>query len=239
LPCVSPPPPPPTRRRSRLAGCYKGKEFTPPWGGRTVITREGEAAATELIELLEKMASTSRASTSEASHALGHAPLARSSLAISNLLPLPATAHLQEPLPALVHTLPMGDAAHDLAVRLAADHHAKRPPLEARLRANGTWSGVAGEAIVYGVRLPEAIVTQLLISDGDAKRSNRKMICNDRCPPLTTHAPPTHLPHGRPPARTTCSAVAKPSMAGHASPRPVWAYRTFRMPPPATGLFCH
>ena len=44
------------------------------------------------------------------------------------------------------------------------------PARQERLSGRGTFSGSAGEAVVYGVRQPEAIAAQLLISDGDPQR---------------------------------------------------------------------
>mmetsp|Transcript_17065 Transcript_17065/g.47479 ORF Transcript_17065/g.47479 Transcript_17065/m.47479 type:complete len:1481 (-) Transcript_17065:749-5191(-) len=51
-------------------------------------------------------------------------------------------------------------------------------PLVNRLHARGTFSGSAGEAVVYGVRQPEAIASQLLLSDGDEQRRNRSFLLN-------------------------------------------------------------
>ena len=51
-------------------------------------------------------------------------------------------------------------------------------PIEDRLRGLGTWSGVAGEAVMWGMRKPEAVVTMMLLCDGDPQRKNRAFALN-------------------------------------------------------------
>lgn len=55
----------------------------------------------------------------------------------------------------------------------------KTSAIEDRLRGIGTWSGVAGEAVIHGMRHPEAIVTMMLLCDGDPKRKNRNFVLNN------------------------------------------------------------
>jgi len=75
---------------------------------------------------------------------------------------------------------PLVDAAHDYATDLAEAPQGKAgSALEGRLAKYGTWSGVAGEALVYGTRQPEAIVVNLLLSDGDSNRRNRTFLLHD------------------------------------------------------------
>ena len=82
---------------------------------------------------------------------------------------------------------PLVDAAFDSASSLTTD--STLSPLEQRLAKYGTWSGVAGEAVVYGTRQPEAIVVQLLLSDGDASRRNRAFLMHE-----AVKVPPRLLP---------------------------------------------
>ena len=70
------------------------------------------------------------------------------------------------------------ESAQQLADELAAGSGSS--PLIERLMARGTYSGSAGEAVVYGVGPPEAVATQLLISDGDALRRNRRFLLDGR-----------------------------------------------------------
>jgi len=79
-------------------------------------------------------------------------------------------------LPTLRLVAALDDAAQQAAEELAAG---KQPTdLTTRLSSRGTFSGSAGEAIVYGVRQPEPIAAQLLLSDGDAQRRNRSFLMN-------------------------------------------------------------
>jgi len=70
----------------------------------------------------------------------------------------------------------LSSAAQQLAEELAAEGGST--PMQERLQQRGTFSGSAGEVIVYGVNQPEAIVTQLLLSDGDQQRRNRACLLN-------------------------------------------------------------
>ena len=83
------------------------------------------------------------------------------------------------PLKELTHRPELYDSAaklgHELADGKARDKTSK---LEDRLRGVGTWSGVAGEAVTYGMRSPEAIVTMMLLCDGDSARKNRSFLLN-------------------------------------------------------------
>lgn len=124
--------------RARLAGCFDGLNFSPPWrlGGAPIVTKEGEAAVAELLSHLEKL----------------------------------------PPLGVLEQHAPLEDAAAILGNDLA---DGRRPSaIEKRLEPYGSWSGVAGEATLYGMRQPEAIVTMLLLCDGDKGRKNRDFILN-------------------------------------------------------------
>lgn len=80
-------------------------------------------------------------------------------------------------LPVLRLVSALDDAAQQLAEELGAGA-ASSTPLVNRLQARGTFSGSAGEAVVYGVRQPEAIAAQLLLSDGDEQRRNRSFLLN-------------------------------------------------------------
>jgi len=70
---------------------------------------------------------------------------------------------------------PLVDAAYD-STSCLTEKDSQLSPLDQRLSKYGTWSGVAGEAIVYGCVQPEAIVVQLLMSDGDSSRRNRTFL---------------------------------------------------------------
>ena len=91
------------------------------------------------------------------------------------------------PVPEIRLLPPLVDAAFDSASSLTTD--STLSPLEQRLAKYGTWSGVAGEAVVYGTRQPEAIVVQLLLSDGDASRRNRAFLMHE-----AVKVPPRLLP---------------------------------------------
>ena len=79
-------------------------------------------------------------------------------------------------LPTLRHVAALDDAAQQAAEELAAG---KQPTdLATRLSSRGTFLGSAGEAIVYGIRQPEPIAAQLLLSDGDRQRRNRSFLMN-------------------------------------------------------------
>jgi actinin alpha len=80
-------------------------------------------------------------------------------------------------LPVLRLVSALDDAAQQLAEELGSGA-ASTTPLVNRLQARGTFSGSAGEAVVYGVRQPEAIAAQLLLSDGDQQRRNRSFLLN-------------------------------------------------------------
>jgi len=83
------------------------------------------------------------------------------------------------PLNALEHLPALQGAAMRLGEELAAGKERKScSAIEDRLKTVGTWSGVAGEAVMYGVRLPEAIVTMMMLCDGDATRKNRSFVLN-------------------------------------------------------------
>lgn len=82
-------------------------------------------------------------------------------------------------LPVLRLVRALDEAAQQLAEELSAG--GAKPattPLTTRLNSRGTFSGAAGEAVVYGVRQPEAIAAQLLLSDGDSQRRNRNFLLN-------------------------------------------------------------
>ncbi|KAL3928998.1 MAG: hypothetical protein SGPRY_002149 [Prymnesium sp.] len=79
------------------------------------------------------------------------------------------------PLPEVRLVPQLVDAAFESTVSLV-NNNGSLPPLDQRLAKYGTWSGVAGEAIVYGSIQPEAVVVQLLLSDGDADRRNRDFL---------------------------------------------------------------
>jgi len=97
------------------------------------------------------------------------------------------------PLPELRLLSPLVDAAFDSASWLS--DHATLSPLEERLAKYGTWSGVAGEAVVYGTRQPEAIVVQLLLSDGDTSRRNRAFLMHESVK-VAGFAMAEHATHG-------------------------------------------
>jgi len=79
-----------------------------------------------------------------------------------------------------VPVLRLVPALNSVAQQLAEEFAAGKEPtqLMERMKARGTFSGSAGEAIVYGVQQPEAIAAQLLISDGDSQRRNRSFLLN-------------------------------------------------------------
>ena len=69
------------------------------------------------------------------------------------------------PLPEIQLLAPLVDAAFDYATELATSPQGQAgSALEGRLAKYGTWSGVAGEALVYASRQPEAIVVSQLLS---------------------------------------------------------------------------
>jgi len=106
--------------------------------------------------------------------------------------------HLEslKPLPELRLLAPLVDAAHDYATELAEAPQGKAgSALEGRLAKYGTWSGVAGEALVYGTRQPEAIVVQLLMSDGDTSRRNRAFLMHESVK-VAGFAMAEHAQHG-------------------------------------------
>ena len=120
--------------RARLAGCYEGQFFKPPWGGKPYVTKEGHEAMEDLLETLE---------------------------------------HL-EPMEPLQPLAALKIASRKLGEELAGGvDRAMTSHIEWRLSTVGTWAGAAGEAVTYGHRLPEAIVTDMLLSDGDWSRSKR------------------------------------------------------------------
>ena len=63
-------------------------------------------------------------------------------------------------------------------VRASGTERSATSAMEARLKGLGTWSGVAGEAVMYAMRKPEAIVTMMLLCDGDPQRKNRAFALN-------------------------------------------------------------
>ena len=83
------------------------------------------------------------------------------------------------PLPPLEHLPALQTASSKLGDELASGRErSKTSAIEDRLKTVGTWSGVAGEAVMYGMRLPEAIVTTMLLCDGDSQRKNRAFVLN-------------------------------------------------------------
>ena len=83
------------------------------------------------------------------------------------------------PLNPLEHLPALQIAAYKLGDELASGKDRKHTSaIEDRLRSVGTWSGVAGEAVMYGMRLPEAIVAMMMLCDGDLARKNRAFVLN-------------------------------------------------------------
>ena len=86
-------------------------------------------------------------------------------------MPLADLIHRLEQTPALqalTHLDELFVAAKALGGELAeGQERARTKQIEDRLRGLGTWSGVAGEAVMYGMRKPEAIVTMMMLCDGD------------------------------------------------------------------------
>ena len=67
-------------------------------------------------------------------------------------------------------------AVHGNPVQVSSQ--SPRTTLEDRLVAVGTWAGLAGEAVVThpDAHIPEAVVTRLLLCDGEPGRRNRRFI---------------------------------------------------------------
>jgi len=133
------------RIRLRLAGCFDGSTFRPPWsGGHAEYTSEGEEALNSLLALLEEI----------------------------------------EPMQPVALVDAVSGAAEHLTTEIcsrldaggATPRTSERTSLHDRLKQRGVWSGVAGEGVVMGVTQAEAIVLKMAISDGDARRKNRKFL---------------------------------------------------------------
>lgn len=118
-----------------LKGCFDGKKFAPPWGGKYLL-QEGEAAFQSLLQTLQST----------------------------------------KPMAAVTLSEPVCAAAQALANAIGGGTNAQPPALEERLKGVGRFSGIACEAVLTGVRGPLAIVTMLLISDGDAQRQFRSFL---------------------------------------------------------------
>ena len=86
------------------------------------------------------------------------------------------------PRPALRLLHPLSEAAQQLAEEVAASAEGRgkhNTSLEERLKARGKWAGAGGEAVVYSVRQPDAVVAMLLLGDGDSTRRNRTFLLRD------------------------------------------------------------
>lgn len=103
----------------------------------------------------------------------GRYKTAEGEAALTNLL---SALEECEPLPPLKLVEQVCQAAQGLADALGRSEEASAHPLEARLEPLGKWSGVACEAVVMGVRAPEAIITQMLLCDGDDSRQFRQFL---------------------------------------------------------------
>jgi len=98
------------------------------------------------------------------------------------LLELLQQLRAMAPRPALRLLHPLSEAAQQLAEEVAQDETGRgkhNTSLEERLRTRGKWAGAGGEATVYSVRQPDAMVTMLLLSDGDSTRRNRTFLLRD------------------------------------------------------------
>ena len=209
--------------RQRLAGCYNGKLFSPPWrlDGDSVKTSEGEAALVSLVAELERtpplpMLQSSTAlewaaqvrgnfsrevhSGSAPDHARArcgghmhkhiphstfhmhmhmhmHIPRERCTRAARGsqaAIPSSTHAHAHMLMHMLMH-VPLQAMGQQIARGVSS---AQVPPIETRLADHGTWSGVSGEAVIFGMHQPEEIATMLLLCDGEPTRKNRSFVLN-------------------------------------------------------------
>ena len=127
-------------------------------------------------------------------------------------------------LPPVRLLAPLVDAAHDFAMTELRELPKGQPtsPLEGRLAKWGTWGGAAGEALVYCSKDPEYIAVNLLLSDGDPSRKNRKFVLHDTVKVArvhsndTTHrkwgvvAPALHARHAPEAPGAFASSIAAP-----------------------------
>mmetsp|Transcript_27072 Transcript_27072/g.64442 ORF Transcript_27072/g.64442 Transcript_27072/m.64442 type:complete len:1509 (-) Transcript_27072:202-4728(-) len=100
----------------------------------------------------------------------------------ANLLELLQQLRVMAPRPALRLLHPLSEAAQQLAEEVAASAEGRgkhNTSLEERLKARGKWAGAGGEAVVYSVRQPDAVVAMLLLGDGDSTRRNRTFLLRD------------------------------------------------------------
>ena len=100
----------------------------------------------------------------------------------ANLLELLQQLRAMSPKPALRLLNPLSEAAQQLGEEVAASAEGRgkhNTSLEERLKSRGKWAGAGGEAVVYSVRQPDAMVAMLLLGDGDATRRNRTFLLRD------------------------------------------------------------
>ena len=91
-------------------------------------------------------------------------------------------AHLEtaSPMKALKFSQGVAEASQELAAAFGAStiKSGNELPLPDRLGKHGKYNGAAAEAVVFGVRQPEAVIAQLLLCDGDKTRHNRGFLLN-------------------------------------------------------------
>ena len=100
----------------------------------------------------------------------------------ANLLELLQQLRAMAPRPALRLLHPLSEAAQQLAEEVAASAEGRgkhNTSLEERLKSRGKWAGAGGEAVVYSVRQPDAMVAMLLLGDGDSTRRNRTFLLRE------------------------------------------------------------
>ena len=95
---------------------------------------------------------------------------------------LVATLSAAQPIGPLKFVMGIAESSQEIADAFGAGTAKKvsELPLPDRLKKFGKHNGAAAEAIVFGVRQPEAIVAQLLLCDGDSSRANRKLLLDPR-----------------------------------------------------------
>ena len=82
-----------------------------------------------------------------------------------------------EPLPAIKLINAVSEASQELAIAVSKGEGT--PPLDVRLGSRGKFSGMAAEAMCFGVRKPDAIVAWLLMCDGQPRNNRDYLLSAD------------------------------------------------------------